>query len=112
MPSSAMRRQPDLLLLRSGADGDRIAAEESGQHRGRDAQVDARHLLADAVDVEGAAAHAAELFGNEQELDAQLVRDCTCARTISSGHSSRSSSSIKLLVGQALLGEILAATSS
>ena len=67
-------RQPDLLLLRSGADRDRIAAQERGQHGRGDAQIDARHLFADAIHIEGAAAHAAELFGNEQELNAQLVR--------------------------------------
>ena len=61
-------------MLRSGADGDRIAAEKRGQHGRGDAQVDARHLFADAIHIEGAAAHAAELFGNEQELNAQFVR--------------------------------------
>jgi hypothetical protein len=50
-------RQPDFLLLRSGADRDRIAAQKRGQHRGGDAQIDARHLFADAVHIEGAAAH-------------------------------------------------------
>ncbi len=68
-----MRRQPELLLLRSRADGDGVAAQKRSQHRRGDAQVDARHLFAHAVHIEGAAAHAAELLGNEQELNAQLV---------------------------------------
>ena len=67
-------RQPDFLLLRSGADRDRIAAQERGQHRRGDAEIDTRHLFANAIHIEGAAAHAAELFGNEQKLNAQLVR--------------------------------------
>ena len=67
-------RQPELLLLRRGADGDRVAAQEGGEHRGGNAQVDARHLLADAVHVEGAAAESAVLLGNKQKLNAQLVR--------------------------------------
>ena len=61
-------------MLRSGADKDRIAAQERGQHRRGDAQVDARHFLADAIHIEGSATHASELFGDEQELNAQLVR--------------------------------------
>ena len=67
-------RQPDLLLLRSGADRDRIAAQERRQHGRGDAQIDARHFFADAIHIEGSAAHAPELFGDEQELNAQLVR--------------------------------------
>ena len=61
-------------MLRSGADCDRIAAEKRGQHGRGDAEIDARHLFADAIHIEGPAAHATELFGNEQELNAQLVR--------------------------------------
>ena len=67
-------RQPDFLLLRGGADSDGIASQERGQHRRGDAQIDARHLFANAVHVEGPAAHAPELFRDEQELNAQLVR--------------------------------------
>ena len=37
-------------------------------------KIDARHLFADAIDIEGASAHAAVLFGDEQELNAQFVR--------------------------------------
>ncbi len=51
-----------------------IAAQESRQHGGGNAQIDARHLFADAIHIEGTAAHAPELFGYEQELNAQLVR--------------------------------------
>ena len=68
-----MRVSQCCLLLRRAADADRVAAEERGEHAGGDAEVDARHLLADAVDVEGAAAHAAVLLGDEEELDAELV---------------------------------------
>src|SRR5205085_1075102 len=41
--------EPRLLLLRRRADEDRIAAEEGGQDAGGDAEVEAGHLLADAV---------------------------------------------------------------
>ena len=58
--------QPNLLLLWSGANRDRITAEKSSQHRGRYSQVDPRHLLANAVHIEGATAHAAKLFRDEQ----------------------------------------------
>jgi hypothetical protein len=57
--------QPLLFLLRSGAEGYGIAAQECGEQRGGDAQVDARHLLAYQIDVHRAAAHAAVLFRNE-----------------------------------------------
>ena len=67
-------RQPGFLLLRSGADRDGIAAQERGQHGRGDAQIDARHFFAHAIHIEGAAAHPAEFFGDEQELNAQLVR--------------------------------------
>ena len=92
----------NLLLLRRGADADRVAAQEGGQHGCGHAQVDARHLFADAVDVERAAAHAAEFFGNEQELNAQLV-GAAHVRTISSGHSSRSSRAISVWSGSRFL---------
>ena len=65
--------QPELLLLVGGADRDGIAAEKSSQHGGRNPEIDPRHLLANAVDVERATAHAAELFGNKQKLNTQLV---------------------------------------
>ncbi len=99
-------RQPDLLLLRSGADKDRIAAQERGQHGGGDAQIDARHFFADAIHIEGAAAHAAELFRNEQELNAQLVR----AAHVTNDFQRAFVAIIELpknLVRQAFLGEVL-----
>ena len=65
--------QPKLLLLGSGTDKDRITAEERGQHGGRDAEIDARHFLADAIDIEGTTAEAAVLFGDEQELNAESI---------------------------------------
>ena len=67
-----MRLEPDLLLFRRRSHGNRIAAEKSRQHRGRDSEIDARHLFANAVDVERSPAHAPELFRNKEELDPQL----------------------------------------
>ena len=98
-------RQPELLLLRRGADGDRIAAQESGQHRRRDAQIDARHLFANAVDVERAAAEAAVLFGNEQKLDAQLVGAAHVADDLERALVALVQVD-QLLVGQPFLGEV------
>ena len=69
-----MRAQPLFLLLGSGAEGDGIAAQECGEQGSGDAEIDARHLFADEIDVEGASAHAAVLFRNEQQLNAQFVR--------------------------------------
>ena len=65
--------EPELLLLVGAADQDRVAAEEGGEHAGGDAEVDRGHPLADAVDVERAAAHPAVLLGDEQQLDAELL---------------------------------------
>jgi len=62
------------LLVRRGADRDGVAAEKRSQHGGGDAQIDSRHLFADDVHIEGAATEAAELLGNKQKLNAQLVR--------------------------------------
>ena len=75
-----MRVEPALLLLGRAADGDRIAAEEGGEQARRDADVDARHGLADAVDVEGTAAHPAVLLGDEHELHSKLVSHLTNQR--------------------------------
>ena len=97
--------QPLLLLLGSGAEGDRIAAQERGEKRGGDAEIDARHLFADEIDVEGAAAHAAVLFGNEQELDAELVRVAHVANNFHRTFVALIQSD-QLFVGQALLGEV------
>ncbi len=47
---------------------------ECSQHGRGDAQIDARHLFADHIHIEGAAAETAAVFGDEQELNAQLVR--------------------------------------
>ena len=55
------------------ADSDRVAAQERRQLRGREPEVDRRHPLADAVDVERAASHAPVLVGHEQQLDAELI---------------------------------------
>jgi hypothetical protein len=50
-----------------------IAAEEGGEHRGGDSDIDRRHALAHAVDVECGATHPAVLLGDEQQLDTELV---------------------------------------
>jgi hypothetical protein len=68
-----MRLSQCFFLLGSCADCNRIAAQESREHCRRDAKIDVRHLLANEVDVKCAAAEAAAVFGNEEELDAQLV---------------------------------------
>ena len=104
-------RQPVLLLLRRGADSDRIAAQKRGQHGGGHAQIDARHLLADAIHVEGAAAHSAELLRNEQELNAQLVRAAHVAHDLERTFVARIQCD-EFFVRQPLLGELLAAISS
>ncbi len=98
--------QPQLLLLRRGADGDGIAAQECGEQRGGDAEIDARHLLADEIDVEGAAAHAAVFLGNEQELNAQLVGVAHVANDLDRALIAFVQCD-QFFVGQALLGEIL-----
>ena len=64
--------EPSLLLLLGGYDQDRVAAQEGRQDAGREPHVDARHRLADAIDIERTAAHAAELLGDEHELHAEL----------------------------------------
>ncbi len=64
--------EPLLALDVRPADPDRVAAEERGQHRRGDPEVDPRHQLAHAVDVERAAAHPPVLLGDEQQLDAEL----------------------------------------
>ena len=61
------------LLLGRTAHANRIAAEKSRQHARCYAQIDAGHGLADAVDIESAAAHAAIFLGNEQQLDADRL---------------------------------------
>jgi hypothetical protein len=65
--------EPQLPLVVGGADRDRVAAERGGEHARRHPEVDGRHLLADPAHVEAAAAHAAVLLGNEQQVDAQVV---------------------------------------
>ena len=64
---------PPLLLLRGAAEHDRVAAQEGGQHAGRDAHVDGGQLLADAVDVHRVAAHPAELLADEQQRHPEPV---------------------------------------
>ncbi len=64
--------EPVLLLLRRAAHRDGIAAERGRQQAGRDAEIDARQLLAEPVDVEGAAAHAVVGLGNEEQVEAEL----------------------------------------
>ena len=99
-------RQPEFLLLRRGPDGDRVAAQKRRQDGGGDAQVDPRHLLADAVHVERAAAEAAELLRNEQELDAELVRAAHVPHDLQRAFVARVERD-QLLVRQPLLGELL-----
>ena len=69
-----MRLSHKLLLLGSSADRNRIAAQKRGEQGRGEAKIDARHLFADEVDIEGASAQAAVLLGNEQQLNAELVR--------------------------------------
>ena len=69
-----MRLSQRFLLFRSSGDGDGIATEKSCQHGSRDPEIDAGHLLTNAIDVERASTHAAELLRNKQQLNAQLVR--------------------------------------
>ena len=99
-----MLAQPQLLLLGRCADGDGIAAEEGREHGRGDAKVDARHGFANAIDVEGAAAHAAVVLRHEQELNAQLVRVAHVANDVE-----RTFVALVQLdqhfVGQAFLGE-------
>ena len=69
----AIRRHVLALLLVGPADPDRVAAQERRELRGREPEVDRGHPLADAVDVERAAAHAPVFEGHEHQLDAELV---------------------------------------
>ena len=61
--------QPRALLLGRSADEYRVAAEEGGKDAGGHADVEPGHLLADPVDIDGAAAHPAVFLGDEQQLD-------------------------------------------
>ncbi len=63
-----------MALFLGGADEDRVAAEERGEHGGGEADVVTRHLFADAVGVERVAVHAAVRLGHEHELDTELLR--------------------------------------
>jgi hypothetical protein len=65
--------EPALPLLLGAAEADGIAAQQGGEDAGGDPEIDARQGLADLVDVEGPTAHAAVLFGDEEELDAQIL---------------------------------------
>ena len=56
------------------ADVDRVGAEEGGENAGRDAEVDRGHGLGHPVDVVGAAAEAAELLRDDQQVEADLLR--------------------------------------
>ena len=100
-----MRESQSFFCSGVAPDGDRVAAQEGRQHRGGDAQVDARHLFADAVHVERAAAEAAELLGNEQELDPQLVRAAHVPHDLERALVARVQRD-QFLVRQPLLGEI------
>jgi hypothetical protein len=66
------RPQPAVLLLLRGSHEDRITAEERGEDGGCQADVVARHHLADAIGVERTAVHPAVLGGHEDQLDAEL----------------------------------------
>ena len=70
--------QPKLLLRWSSTDEDRITAEKRSQHSGRDTQIDARHLFADAIHIKGTAAEAAILFGNKKQLNANSLGIAHC----------------------------------
>ncbi len=65
--------QPLRTLLLGRADEDRVGAEERGENRGGQTDVDAAHAFAHAVDVERAAAHPAVLLGQEDQLDPELL---------------------------------------
>ena len=64
--------EPLLFLLVGGAHQDGVGAQVDGQEGRRHAQADLGHLFGDRRDVAGAAAHAAELFGDEEQLQADL----------------------------------------
>lgn len=63
---------PLALLLRRAADDDGVEAQRDRQECGREPQVDAGHRLADAIDLVGPAAHAAELLRDVDEVEANL----------------------------------------
>ena len=73
MPCSAIRPSHSLRCSVVAADQDRVAAQEGGEHRGGDADVDPCHPLADPVRVERAAAQTAVLLGDEDQMDAEVV---------------------------------------
>ena len=63
---------PQGLLLGRSPNDDRVQAEERGQHRAAQPQVDARDGFRHAVDVVRAAAHPPVFLGDEEQVNAEL----------------------------------------
>ncbi len=66
--------EPLGLLLRRRADVDRVRAEERRENARGDTEVDRGHRFRDAVDVVGAAAEPAQLLGDREQVQADLLR--------------------------------------
>ena len=64
--------EPFFLLLVGGADKDGVGPQVDGQERRSHSQADLGHLLRDGRDVPSPAAHAPVLFGDEEQLQADL----------------------------------------
>ena len=62
--------QPMRPLIGRPTEHDWIASKKRCENARCETDVDARHRFADAIDVEGATAHAAKLFRDEDELNA------------------------------------------
>ena len=73
MPCSAMRPSQSLRCSGVAADEDGVAAEERGEHRGGEPDVDAGQPLADPVGVERAAAQPAVLLRDEHQVHTEGV---------------------------------------
>ena len=71
LPSASLA-EPLLLLRVGAADQDGVGAQMDGEEAGGDAEADLAHLLGDRGDVAGAAAQAAVLLGDEEQLQADL----------------------------------------
>ncbi|CPR13355.1 hypothetical protein BN971_04665 [Mycobacterium bohemicum DSM 44277] len=65
--------QPLLALLVGRADQDRIGAQEGGENRCGEPDVDARQAFTDPVGVEGPAAQPAVLLGDEHQLNTEVL---------------------------------------
>ena len=64
---------PVLFLLLGGAEDDRVAAQERGQHAGCYPEIDVPHHFADAVHIKRTATHAAKFLRDEKQVDAKTL---------------------------------------